>query len=204
MFLIKTELVCICLLMYYWWYIVQLCMFFNKDFPTPSDNCESVEWILSCHELGYQMSIFFKTLYQFKAFNLFFIMEFTSWKYLIPFKSYTYIINVLKNTIYKCQKWENTRKKRALKFTYRMNVKTLTTFCSCWSQSEVELILAVHAGLGQGISKILRKCCWFPTMLVPEEYIYWFPAYNRQEHLSRPKSEYVPFTNLAFQKIIII
>jgi hypothetical protein len=29
-----------------------------------------------------------KTLYQIKAFNLFFIMEFTSWKYLIPFKSY--------------------------------------------------------------------------------------------------------------------
>jgi hypothetical protein len=47
--------------------------------------------ILSCHDLGYQMSIFlFKTLYQIKAFNIFFIMEFTSWKHLIPFKSYTY------------------------------------------------------------------------------------------------------------------
>ena len=46
--------------------------------------------ILSCHDLGYQMSIFFfyKTAYQIKAFNLFFIMEFTSWKYLITFKSY--------------------------------------------------------------------------------------------------------------------
>ena len=29
------------------------------------------------------------TVYQIKAFNLFFIMEFTSWKYLITFKSYT-------------------------------------------------------------------------------------------------------------------
>ena len=47
--------------------------------------------MLSCHDLGYQMSIFFflKTVYQIKAFNLFFIMEFTSWKYLITFKSYT-------------------------------------------------------------------------------------------------------------------
>jgi cell division protein FtsW (lipid II flippase) len=91
------------------------CMFFNKDFPTPSDNCESVEWILSCHELGYQMSIFFKTLYQFKAFNLFFIMEFTSWKYLIPFKSYTYIINVLKNTIYKMSKVRKYKKEKSIK-----------------------------------------------------------------------------------------
>jgi hypothetical protein len=31
-----------------------------------------------------------KTLYQIKAFNPFFNMDFTSWKYLIPFKSYTY------------------------------------------------------------------------------------------------------------------
>ena len=36
------------------------------------------------------VNIFLKTLYQIKAFNIFFIMEFTSWKYLIPFKSYTY------------------------------------------------------------------------------------------------------------------
>jgi hypothetical protein len=56
-------------------------------------------------DLGYQMSIFFfKTLYQVKALNIFFIVEFTSWKYLIPFKSYTYKhskvipINVLENT----------------------------------------------------------------------------------------------------------
>jgi hypothetical protein len=56
------------------------------------------DWkILSCHDLGYQMSIFKKkTLYQIKVFNIFFIMEFTSWKYLIPFKSYTH--KVLKNT----------------------------------------------------------------------------------------------------------
>ena len=46
--------------------------------------------ILSCHDLGYQMSIFFLKLNQIKAFNIFFIMEFTSWKYLIPFKSYIY------------------------------------------------------------------------------------------------------------------
>jgi hypothetical protein len=46
--------------------------------------------ILSCHDLGYQMSIFKKkTVYQIEAFNLFFIMEFTSWKYLITFISYT-------------------------------------------------------------------------------------------------------------------
>ena len=36
------------------------------------------------------VNIFFKTLYQIKAFNIFFIMECTSWKYLIPFKNYTY------------------------------------------------------------------------------------------------------------------
>jgi hypothetical protein len=36
------------------------------------------------------VNIFFKTLYQVKALNIFFIVEFTSWKYLIPFKSYTY------------------------------------------------------------------------------------------------------------------
>jgi hypothetical protein len=36
------------------------------------------------------VNIFLKTLYQIKAYNIFFIMEFTSWKYLIPFKSYTY------------------------------------------------------------------------------------------------------------------
>jgi hypothetical protein len=36
------------------------------------------------------VNILFKTLYQIIAFNIFFIMEFTSWKYLIPFKSYTY------------------------------------------------------------------------------------------------------------------
>jgi hypothetical protein len=36
------------------------------------------------------VNIFFKTLYQIKAFNIFFIVEFTSWKYLIQFKSYTY------------------------------------------------------------------------------------------------------------------
>ena len=47
-------------------------------------------------DLRYQMSILKKTLYQIKAFNFFFLMEFTSWKYLIPFKSYTY--KLLKNT----------------------------------------------------------------------------------------------------------
>jgi hypothetical protein len=36
------------------------------------------------------VNIFFKTLYQIKAFNIFFIVKFTSWKYLIPFKNYTY------------------------------------------------------------------------------------------------------------------
>jgi hypothetical protein len=48
--------------------------------------------IMSCHDLGYQI----------KTFNLFFIMEFTSWKYLIP--SYTYLSvfsPVIPNTINK-------------------------------------------------------------------------------------------------------
>ena len=35
-------------------------------------------------------NLFLKTLYQIKAFNLFFIIELTSWKYLFTFKSYTY------------------------------------------------------------------------------------------------------------------
>jgi hypothetical protein len=55
-------------------------------------NCKTIK----CNYVHYFMIISKKKLYQIKTFNLFLVMEFTSWKYLIPFKSYTY--KLLKNT----------------------------------------------------------------------------------------------------------
>jgi hypothetical protein len=51
-------------------------------------NCKTIK----CNYVHYFMIIKCQYLEKIKiiSFNFFFIMEFTSWKYLIPFKSYTY------------------------------------------------------------------------------------------------------------------